>query len=99
MDGDDRIRWQVIQSLMCDLELRFGEIERTQGIVFKDYFEAELRELRAPGGLIAQGIVRETPLGLLVEPSARSLVRNVCRIFDRRGRQLASGPRVMSSAL
>ena len=97
-DSDDLVRREVIQRLMCDLDLRFGEIERIQGIRFKDYFETELCELRAPGGLISLGIVRETSVGLVVEPAARSLVRNVCRVFDRRAR-LLDGAAEMSSAL
>jgi len=91
-DPDDPIRREVIQRLMCDLELRFGEIERSQGIRFQHYFEPELRELRDPGGLISLEIVRETAIGLVVEPAARSLVRNVCYVFDRRGRRLQAEP-------
>ncbi len=95
---DDLVRWELIQRLMCDLELRFDEIERIQGIHFHEYFEKELHELRAPGGLISLGIVRETGVGLVVEPAARSLVRNVCWIFDRRGRRLHASTD-MSSAV
>ncbi|MEE8411838.1 MAG: oxygen-independent coproporphyrinogen III oxidase [Acidobacteriota bacterium] len=96
---DDLVRRELIQRLMCDLELRFGEIERIQGIRFHEYFETELRELRKPGGLISLGIVRETGIGLVVEPAARSLVRNVCWIFDRRGRREHAGATNMSSAV
>jgi oxygen-independent coproporphyrinogen-3 oxidase len=96
---DDLVRRELIQRLMCDLELRFGEIERIQGIRFHEYFETELRDLRKPGGLISLGIVRETAVGLIVEPAARNLVRNVCRVFDRRGRLLGDASTEMSSAL
>jgi len=98
-DKDDVVRRELIHRMMCDLELRFAEIERTQGIRFHEYFEAEMRELRAPGGLIAAGIVRETGVGIVMEPEARSLVRNVCWLFDRRGHQLQARPAEMSSAV
>jgi len=98
-DSDDLVCRHVIQRLMCDLELRFDEIERTHGICFAEYFETEMRELRVPGGLISLGIARETSVGLAVEPTARSLVRNVCRVFDRRGHALSAQPTGMSSAL
>ena len=97
--ADDLVRREVIMRLMCDLELRFGEIERSQGINFPEYFEPELRELREPGGLISSGIVRETGVGLVVEPAARSLVRNVCYVFDRRGKRSQTAPPGMSSAV
>jgi oxygen-independent coproporphyrinogen-3 oxidase len=97
--ADDLVRREVIQRLMCDLELRFAEIERTQAIRFADYFSAELKELRAEGGLISLGIVRESTVGLVVETAARSLVRNVCQVFDRRGRELQAASAPMSSAV
>jgi oxygen-independent coproporphyrinogen-3 oxidase len=97
--ADDLVRREVIMRLMCDLELQFGEIERSQGICFQDYFEPELGELREPGGLISSGIVRETGVGLVVEPAARSLVRNVCYVFDRRGQELRAASADMSSAV
>ncbi len=96
---DDSVRREVIQRLMCDLELRFSEIERSQGIRFHEYFGPELRELRAPDGLISIGIVGETSVGLVVEPAARSLVRNVCYVFDRRAHRLQAKPAEMSSAV
>ncbi len=94
-DEDDLVRRTVIQRLMCDLEVRFDEVERAHAIRFEDYFEEELRELRSTGGLIARGILRETPHGLLVDPEARTLVRNVCHRFDRRTRTATA----MSTAL
>jgi hypothetical protein len=55
--------------------------------------------LREPGGLISSGIVHETSVRLVVEPAARSLVRNVCYVFDRRGRRSRAAPPGMSSAV
>ncbi|NIM02206.1 MAG: oxygen-independent coproporphyrinogen III oxidase [Acidobacteria bacterium] len=97
-NADDLIRRHVIQRLMCDLEVRYEEVERAHAIRFEEYFKEELRELRVPDGLIAREIARETPVGLTVEPAARSLVRNVCYVFDRRARQSGDPPAGMSSA-
>jgi len=95
--ADDHVRAEVIRRLMCDLEVRYDEIERTRGIRFDRTFEAELGELRSPGGLIEIGVVHETPTGLVVDPAARTLVRNVCRVFDRRGREPKGSGRMSSS--
>ena len=98
-DVDDLVRRDVIQHLMCDLELRFAEIERVHGMRFDEYFATELKELHQPGGLISLGIVRKTGIGLVIEPSARCLVRNVCYVFDRRARTANVAAKQMSSAI
>jgi len=98
-DADDLIRRDLIQHLMCDLELRFAEIERVHGVRFTEYFAAELKELHGPGGLVSLGIVRQTGIGLVIDPSARCLVRNVCYLFDRRARAAHVSAQQMSSAI
>lgn len=86
-DPDDLVRRDLIEHLMCKRELRFDAIERVHGVRFDEYFAPELRQLRAPGGLISLDIVRETGVGLVVDPAALNLVRNVCQVFDRQGRR------------
>jgi oxygen-independent coproporphyrinogen III oxidase len=58
-------------------------VERRFGIDFARYFEAELRDLRAEGGAVADGLVEVAPDRLQVTPRGRLLVRNVCMTFDR----------------
>jgi len=42
LSADDRLRRDVITQLMCNLEVRFGEIEAVHGVRFVNAFEAEL---------------------------------------------------------
>jgi len=98
IDDDDRVRREVIQRLMCDLELRVGEIERHFDIRFDVYFEKEVAALREPGGLIDLGIVHESSTGYVVDRAARSLVRNVCRVFDSRTGRRAEKEPLMSNS-
>ena len=97
-DAEDAVCGEVIQRLMCDLRLDVAAVERTLGIDFEAYFARELDALRAPGGPIDLGILDETGVGFSVDPAARTLVRNVCRVFDRRADRLAASVR-MSSAV
>ena len=53
----------------------------------------------SPSGIMFNGVIRETGVDLVMEPEARSLVRNVCWVFDRRGHQLQARPAEMSSAV
>jgi oxygen-independent coproporphyrinogen-3 oxidase len=83
LDGDDLVRRFVITELMCNLRLHVPDVERRFGIDFARYFEAELRDLRASEGPVADGLVEVEPDRLLVTPRGRLLVRNVCMTFDR----------------
>jgi oxygen-independent coproporphyrinogen-3 oxidase len=92
---DDRIRREVILRLMCNFHVEPVEIERAFGIVFDDYFAAELAELREPEGAVEHGFVRVGPDALEVVGDGRLFVRNVAMVFDRHSRAHA-GPRAFS---
>ncbi len=96
LDEDDRIRRFVITEIMCNLRLEVGEVERRFGIDFSRYFEAELRELEAAGGPVADGLLEMRRGRLEVTPVGRLLVRNVCMTFDRHLRGRASDRPVFS---
>jgi oxygen-independent coproporphyrinogen III oxidase len=83
LDADDLVRRFVIAEIMCNLRLHVAEVERRFGIDFARYFEAELRELRAAGGPVEDGLLEVDPDRLQVTPRGRLLVRNVCMTFDR----------------
>jgi oxygen-independent coproporphyrinogen-3 oxidase len=83
LDDDDRVRRFVITELMCNLGLDVPVVERRFGIDFRHYFETELRELAAEGGLVADGLVEVRPDRVQVTARGRLLVRNVCMTFDR----------------
>lgn len=79
LDGDDLLRRDVIQALMCNPRLDFAPIERTHGIVFADYFGAELAALEP---LAADGLVHVDGAGIAVTPRGRLLLRVIAMVFD-----------------
>ena len=76
---DDRIRREVIQQIICNLNLPFAHIEQAFNIDFRGYFAPQWPALQkmAADGLIALG-----PEQLTVLPAGRLLVRSVCMVFD-----------------
>jgi oxygen-independent coproporphyrinogen-3 oxidase len=84
LDADDRLRRDVITRLICDFVLRFGEVERKHGIVFRDYFAAELGELT---DMQRDGLLELAEQEITVRPAGRLLIRNICMIFDKYLRQ------------
>jgi oxygen-independent coproporphyrinogen-3 oxidase len=83
LDGDDALRRHVITALMCNGHLDVRDVEARFGVVFADYFAAELAALAAPGAPQADGLVAVGPDTLDVTPTGRLFVRNVCMVFDR----------------
>lgn len=80
LDQDDRLRRAVITALICHFELKFAAIERQYGIIFSDYFAAELAELT---DMQADGLLALSATGIQVLPPGRLLIRNICMAFDR----------------
>ncbi|MBJ7538231.1 oxygen-independent coproporphyrinogen III oxidase [Marinomonas transparens] len=81
---DDRVRHQIIMTLICHFELNSSTIESIHNIHFKSYFEQEIDNLRsmAKDGMVEiedngmQTIIRVTERG-------RLLIRCVCMVFDK----------------
>ena len=80
LTADDRVRADVIQRLMCDAAVDFGEIERLHGIRFESYF-AEALARCAP--LVADGLVKLAGRQLRATDRGRFLLRIVAMCFDR----------------
>jgi oxygen-independent coproporphyrinogen-3 oxidase len=80
MDEDDRLRADLIQSLMCQGEVPVAALERRHDIVFAEYFAASLAKL-AP--LEADGLVRIEPDRIVATSRGRMLLRNIAMCFDR----------------
>ncbi|MFT4064874.1 oxygen-independent coproporphyrinogen III oxidase [Paraburkholderia sp.] len=80
LSADDRLRRDVITQIMCNLEVRFDELEAAYGIRFAGTFAPELARLRGfeEDGLIALGARK-----LEVQMAGRMLVRNIAMVFDR----------------
>jgi len=80
LDTDDILRRDVITRLICHFELAMSEIERHHGIVFAEYFAAELEQLQA---MQADGLLEIDQDAIRVRPVGRLLIRNICMVFDR----------------
>lgn len=80
---DDRIRHNVIMSLICNFELDTSAVESEFDIVFTHYFKNELKELLK---LEEDGIIELTyspHLMIRVTDSGRLLIRCICMTFDK----------------
>jgi oxygen-independent coproporphyrinogen-3 oxidase len=96
LDGDDRLRREVITRLMCNFWVDRREIEQRFGIDFGAYFATELEELAAPEGPASHGFVRLGPDQIEIVGDGRLFVRNVCMTFDRHLRDKQPGTKVFS---
>ena len=76
---DACIRADVIQQIMCHGFIHPREIESRYGIVFRDYFVRELRQLAV---LKRDGLIESTVDGLRLTPTERLLMRAVAMTFD-----------------
>ena len=79
LSPDDLLRQMVIKQLICHFELNFSDIEQQFGVVFADYFAAELIQLRS---MMDDGLVVLNPDSLRVTPVGRLLIRRICMTFD-----------------
>ena len=85
LSADDKLRRDVIKTLMCNFSLNFADF-RPEGRRFTEYFAEDLA-LLAP--LVADGLVKRHEKGLQVTAKGRLLVRNICMCFDSYLRQQA----------
>ncbi len=79
LDDDDVIRRAAISELMCHGILDMHSFGARHGIVFADYFAAELDRMRQ---LEADALVEVDSRMLRVTASGRFLMRNVAMCFD-----------------
>ncbi|GAB3416986.1 oxygen-independent coproporphyrinogen III oxidase [Massilia agilis] len=79
LSSDDSIRRAVIQRLMCDFTLDVPAFEKAHGIVFNDYFAAEMPKLRA---FEADGLLALEDGAISVTTRGRLLIRNIAMAFD-----------------
>ena len=78
-NDDDRIRRAVIQALICEFELDFGDIEQRFAIDFRTYFASIWPQLEQ---LSRDGLIDLGEQGIDVRPGGRLLVRSLCMLFD-----------------
>jgi oxygen-independent coproporphyrinogen-3 oxidase len=77
---DDVLRRAVIMALMCQGRLDFEAVERAHPIDMREYFAAELEQLRP---LAEAGLVQLEPGAVQVTASGWYVVRAVAMVFDR----------------
>lgn len=80
LSRDDKLRRAVISGLICHFELNFAAIEQEFDINFRNYFKAELSELRE---MVEDGLLIIGNESISVLPVGRLLIRNICMTFDR----------------
>ncbi|HEX8757013.1 MAG TPA: oxygen-independent coproporphyrinogen III oxidase [Steroidobacteraceae bacterium] len=95
LSGDDRVRADVIQSLMCQGAVDFHDIERRHGVDFESYFAGALQRV-AP--LVADGIVSLSRRQLRATDRGRFVLRMVAMCFDRYLAPAAAHPGASSGA-
>ena len=79
LNNDDRLRRDVINTLMCHGRLDFAEIESRHDIVFDEYFADALEQLDE---MERDGLVAIQANGLEVLPAGRLMMRNMAMAFD-----------------
>jgi oxygen-independent coproporphyrinogen-3 oxidase len=94
---DDEIRRYVITQLMCNFRVGAHDTEQRFGVVFEEYFQDELRQLR--DGPAVDGLVKIDGEGVEVTELGRLIVRNVCMAFDRHLARHTNGAPVFSRTI
>jgi len=79
LSGDDLLRREVIQKLMCDFALDLRDLAARWDVDVAARFAPELARL---ADLALDGLLAVTPDRIDVTPKGRLLVRNICMVFD-----------------
>ena len=93
LTAEDRLRRDVIQSIMCNWTVDKRRIEAAHSITFDDVFAPELREL---GGDELRDFVEHDAGAIRVVGVGRLFVRNVAMVFDERLRRMKKDGPVFS---
>ncbi|MBL1375771.1 oxygen-independent coproporphyrinogen III oxidase [Zobellella iuensis] len=79
LNEDDRLRRDLIKTLICNFELELAPLEREYGIRFADYFAEDIALLQT---FVDDGLVQVDAGAIRVAPKGRLLIRNICMCFD-----------------
>ena len=79
LSSEDRLRRDVIQSIMCRGSVDTLAIERDHCIDFQSHFASELEQLRP---MLTDGLLDDLGEHIAVSAKGRFLVRNVAMTFD-----------------
>jgi oxygen-independent coproporphyrinogen-3 oxidase len=90
LSAEDRLRSDVIMRIMCNLVVRFEDIERAWGVNFASHFADELVRLRP---LRDDGLCEIHHDRIVVPEPMRLLMRLVAMVFDAYLKDKSAGPR------
>jgi oxygen-independent coproporphyrinogen-3 oxidase len=76
---DDELRRDVITRLISHFHLNFAKIDAQWNIRFKEYFAAELANLKP---MVEDGLITMNEADIYVTAKGRLLIRNICMVFD-----------------
>tara|TARA_B100000959_G_C14977943_1_gene622303 strand:+ start:1414 stop:2781 length:1368 start_codon:yes stop_codon:yes gene_type:complete len=76
---DDLIRREVIQRLMCHLDVSFEQLEQHQRVDALQYFQQELEELKV---FAQHNLIVLSEHSIKVSELGRSFLMNIAKIFD-----------------
>lgn len=79
MTVDDRLRREIINSLLCQAGVDFAVIEKKYRIDFRQKFALELQGLRT---FVEDGMAEILDGAIRVKPCGELYVRHMCRVFD-----------------
>ena len=79
LNDDDRLRRDVINTLMCHGRLDFAEFEARHDIVFGEYFAEALTQLQE---MADDGLLTMEDSAIEVLPAGRLMMRNMAMAFD-----------------
>lgn len=80
LEGDDVLRGEIINELMCNNNLDITQIEAKWSINFKTYFQSSLNNLQQ---MADDGLVQISNKKIIITQSGRLLARSICMQFDR----------------
>ncbi|WP_430461928.1 oxygen-independent coproporphyrinogen III oxidase [Thalassolituus sp. LLYu03] len=79
VDAEDKLRRDIITSLLCHLHCDFDALDARHDINSREHLAADLNEL-AP--MAADGLLQIDDNGIRITDKGRLLVRNACMAFD-----------------
>lgn len=79
LTADDMLRRELITQLICNFKLDINQFMTKQGIVFGEYFEDEIKQLKI---MQNDGLLKIDQDSITILPPGRLLIRNICMSFD-----------------
>lgn len=79
LSDDDRLRQEVIMTLMCSMPLDYAGIRARHGVDFASYFAPELERLQPQ---VEAGLLQHDERGMRVTAKGRLFVRGIGMVFD-----------------